>query len=283
VEVANTRPSLIRAKNDYLLTQIQLAKLIGLNPGPAAKPEFYCVGELTVSPRNIELKDAITLARARRPFLKVQRQTMLIDAEGITVEMAGYKPRLDGHAGVEMRNNRTSDNVSDVVSGWFFGFTGSWNIFDGFQTYGRVKQARARLEQAKINYDDSVRQVELEVQTAHANLQEARETIESQKKNVESALEALRLAQERFAAGAGTQLDVLDARTALTQARTTELQARSDYNRALAEFDRATATTTVYTEAFKDPLAKTEKGIFARAAESGLPPLPPKDDSAHGK
>ena len=54
------------------------------------------------------------------------------------------------------------------------GCSGQWNIFDGLQTYGKVKQARASLESAKVNYDDSVHQVELEVQQAYANLQTAR-------------------------------------------------------------------------------------------------------------
>src|SRR5262249_46006933 len=161
-------------------------------------------------------------------------------------------------AGLEARNDPASDDLGKTVTGWFYGVSGSWNIFDGFQTFGRVQQARARLEQSKINYDDSGRQVELEGQSAIANLQQARQTVESQRKNVEQALEAVRLAQERFAAGAGTQLEVLDARVALTQARTTEYQARSDYNRDIAELDRVTATQTKYSEAFKDPLVKVE-------------------------
>jgi outer membrane protein TolC len=123
-----------------------------------------------------------------------------------------------------------------------------------------------------VNYDDSVQQVELEVQTAFANLQTQRETIRSQQKNVEQALEALRLANERLAAGAGTQLEVLDARVALTSARTTELQARGDYNIALAEFDRATATDTRYHESFRDPLAKIEKLVLGDDAEDDAPP-----------
>jgi outer membrane protein TolC len=283
VEVANQQPVLIRARNDYLLAQVQLAKSLGLSPGVSGKPEFNCVGELTVSQRTMSLPDALKLAQARRPFLKVQRQAILIDCQQVTVEMAGYKPRVDAHGGYELRNRSSSTDLSDVANGWFFGVTGSWNIFDGFETYGRVKQARARLEQSKINYDDSVREVDLEVQTAYANLDQARQTIESQRKNVEEALEALRLAQERFSAGAGTQLEILDARVALTQARTTELQARSDFNRDLAEFDRATATTTVYHESFKDPMEKVEKGIYARLAETGLPKIPPTDADEPGK
>ena len=196
------------------------------------------------------------LGTERRPFLKVQRLPILIQKEQIKVALAGYKPRLDANGGYEVRNSSLSDKLDDTVDGWFFGFTGQWNIFDGLETYGSVKQARASLESAKINYDDSVHQVELEVQQAYANLRTARETIRSQQKNVEQALEAVRLATERLAAGAGTQLDVLNAQVQLTTARSTEIQARANYNTALAEFDRVTATDTVYAETFDDPLVR---------------------------
>jgi outer membrane protein TolC len=265
VALANVLPDLIRARNNYLLAEIALAKSLGLNPGPAGGPTFNAVGELQIPERRFALQAALELARARRPFLKVQRQLILQQTEQIKIALAGYKPTLNGNAGYEVLNSSLSDDLSDTVNGWFFGFTGQWNIFDGLATYGRVKQARAQLESAKINYDDSVQQVDLEVQTAYANLRTARETIKSQQKNVEQAVEALRLAQERFAAGAGTQLEILDARTALTQAASTELQSRGDYNTALAEFDRATATDTVYAEQFHDPLHKLERKILGDA------------------
>ncbi len=259
VELANVQPDLIRARNNYLLAEIALAKTLGLDPGPGGKPTFNVVGGLGIVDRPLGLQSSLELARARRPFLKVQRQQILQQTEQIKVALAGYKPRLDANAGYEIRNSRASEDLDKTVDGWFFGVTGQWNIFDGLATQGRVKQARAQLESARINYSDSVQKVDLEVQTAYANLQTARETIRSQQKNVEQANESLRLANERFSAGAGTQLEVLDARTALTKARSTELQSRGDYNTALAEFDRATATNTVYAESFRDPLEKLER------------------------
>ena len=265
VELANVQPDLIRARNNYLLAEIALAKTLGLDPGRAGKPTFHAVGTLEITERPLGLQSALELARARRPFLKVQRQQILQQTEQIKVALAGYKPRLDARGGYELRNSRLSEDLDKTVDGWFFGFTGTWNIFDGLATFGRVKQARASLESAKINYDDSVQKVDLEVQTAYANLQTARETIRSQQKNVEQANESLRLANERFAAGAGTQLEVLDARTALTKARSTELQSRGDYNTGLAEFDRATATDTIYAEPFRDPLEKLEKKVLPKA------------------
>src|SRR5204862_1626911 len=97
---------------------------------------------------------------------------------------------------------------------------------------------------------DDVRQVELEIQQAYSNLQQNRELIQSQEKNVEQAEEALRLAKARLDAGAGTQLDVLNAQVQLLTAQSTRLQALFGYNSSLSEFDRATGAQSSYTEMF---------------------------------
>ncbi len=254
VELANARPALIRARNNYRTSQLQLAKLVGVSwPTTGDLTPFPIKGTLAYDAQVIDLQESIRLAMERRALLKVQRQSILSEVEQITVALAGYQPTINGNAGYQIRN--VSGSLSDEVDGWFFGFSGNWNIFDGFATSGRVQQARARLEAARVNYEDSVRQVELEVQTSYSSLIEGRELIESQQKAVEQAREALRLARERFSAGAGTQLEVLDARVSLTQAQTTALQAVADYNSALAEFDRVTGSMTHYHDTFTDPLA----------------------------
>ena len=267
VEAANVKPGLIRAKSDYLIAQLQLAKAMALEPSDGGKPGFQCIGELRVSPRALELGDALSLAIARRSSLKAQRQQILIEKEKVVEALAGYKPRIEARGGYEVTAKDPAIGLNSAVHGYFFGITGSWKIFDSFETSGRVAQARARLQSATAGYDDALRTVELEVQRAYADMQQYRETVESQQKNVEQALEALRLAQERLSAGAGTQLEVLDARVALTRARTTEVQSRADYVRSLAEFDRATATETEYTESFNDPLADLEKRVLRKVAQ----------------
>jgi outer membrane protein len=280
VELANVVPVLIRARNDYLISQLNLAKTLGLDPGPAAKPTFEAVGELVVTPRTLDIVQALDLAKARRPFLKVQRQQIKIQVENIKIAQAGYLPRIDATGGYLFRNSRLTEDIESHVDGWFVGVTGSWDIFDGGATYGRTKQARAQMEAARINYADSVLQVELEVQQAYANVVAQAETIKSQQKNVEQALEALRLSNERLAAGAGTQLEVLDARVALTRARTTELVARGDYNKAVAELDRAIGIDTHYIDEFRDPLAKLEARVLGGKPLPRATPAPKKKAAA---
>ena len=256
VALANAQPALIQARNNYHIAQLQLAKTLGAETRdlPARQEPFNLIGELTIPPVYTDLAHGLQLARERRAFLKAQRQNILIDVEAITVAAAGYKPTVSANAGYTIENDRTKKSLTESVNGWFFGVTGSWAIFDGFETYGKVKEAKARLNEARVNYEDSVQQVDLEVQQSWANLQQAKETIASQQKNIEQANEAVRLARERLAAGAGTQLDVLNSTVALAQARTTELQARLSYNTALAEFERVTAANTKYNETFNDPL-----------------------------
>jgi outer membrane protein TolC len=258
VQLSNQIPVLIKAKNTYLISQLNISKTLGVpydtwHPG---KSSINAAGELSYHERVVNTDEAIRFAKEHRSSLKIQRQNILIQLQAIKVALAGYQPQISANAGWEFHNSVLSNQLDQVVNGWFFGATGNWAIFDGLQTYGNVKQARAQLETAKVAYEDGVLQVELEVQQALANLQEAKETIMSQTKNVEQALEALRLSQERLNAGAGTQLDVLNAQVQLTQARTNKLQALRDYDVALAELDRVTGANTVYLDSFQDPLVK---------------------------
>ena len=127
-----------------------------------------------------------------------------------------------------------SENIDAVRSGYVFGGTGTWAIWDWGATYGAVKQATAILRQSQITYDDAVRQVELEVQQADSNVKQSAELVKATEESVGQAEEALRLASARLSAGAGTQLEVLNSRVEVTQAQSNRLQALFNYNTALA-------------------------------------------------
>ena len=271
VALANQQPALITARNNYRIAQLQLAKTIGLDfdPRRGNKPPLKCVGELTYIPRDIPLPVAIELGKERRPFLKQQRANILVEVQNLHGAYANLQPSLSANGGYAFESSAFSTRLSEVATGWFFGITGTWAIFDGLETVGKVKQARAILSEAKITYDDAVRQVELEIQQAYSNLQQDRELYFSQSKNVDQAREALRLARARLGVGAGVQLDVLNAQVALTQAQSTRLSALFSYNADLAEFDRATATDTIYKDNFDDPMMRrNERTRFIKATES---------------
>src|SRR2546423_12583547 len=244
VALSNQIPQLITAQNNYRISQLQLAKTLGLdfNPKRGDQAPLEAVGELLYIPREMPITQAIAVAKENRPFIKQQKALVLSNNSQVGVARSGYYPQINASAGEEFRSSPLTDNIRAARSGYIFGATGTWAIWDWGATFGRVKQARAILEESKATLDDDVRQVELEVQQAYSNLIQGRELIQSTAKNVEQATEALRLATARLDAGAGTPLEGLDARTQLTTAQSLRLLALYTYNAALAEFDRATAT-----------------------------------------
>jgi outer membrane protein TolC len=250
----NQIPQLISAQNNYRIAQVTLAKTLGIPAGRqyVTDEPLPVVGSLDVTPIKYDLSDALVTARANRPSLKAQRSTILADVENVTVARAGYQPTFNANAGLEIEENPTSNNMRNTVNGWFFGVTGQWNVFDGGLTYGKVKAAKALLEESKVTYDDAVRQVELDVSTAVDNLRQGQETIVAAKKGVDVSLESLRLANERLAAGTGTQLDVLNAQTQLTTARSNYFTAEFQYISAVAQYQFSTATEIKYNNLFDE-------------------------------
>jgi outer membrane protein TolC len=258
VALANAMPPLIQAQNSYRISLYQLVKLLGMDypKGHPSEVPFNVVGSLGYNLQKINVDDSIRVAIARNPSLKAQRQTILQNAANVNVQIAGWFPSINTNGGYQFTNNSNSPNLTDTLQGWFFGLNGTWNIWDGGATYGKVAQAKAQLMQSKNNYDNGIRQVVLDVQQAISNLQEAQETIDSQTASVVQATEALRLARERLDAGAGTQLDVLNAQVQLLQAQTNVLQARYNYINAMSSYDLALSLDTQYVETFDDPLIR---------------------------
>ncbi len=257
----NQLPQLITAQNNLRISKLQLAKTLGLyfQPRRGENPPLEVVGEMPYIPRPISLADAIEMGKERRPFLKQARANVLNQLQQVRAAAGQWLPNITTTGGGEWVSSPTNSSWHDISKGWLAIVQGSLPIWDSGAIAGQVIQQRALLSETKITYDDDVRQVELEIQQAYSNLQQNQELVKSQEKNVELADEALRLAKARLDAGAGVQLDVLNAQTQLLTAQSTRLQALFGYNSSLAEFDRATGAQSTYQEMFADLAPRATK------------------------
>lgn len=241
VAVANERPVLIRARNAYRIAKNNLANFLGCNLPRQIWEDIplQLTDKLDVTPYNLDLPSAITEALVRRTELQSLRKGEQLREEDIVNARSGYKPSLQAFAGYSWQSPTLMEDLGESFSGWNVGGQLTWNLFDGLSTHGKILQATALRNKARADIDDTSRRIELEVRTAYSTFVEAREVLESQEKVQEEADEALRLARARAEAGTGTQLDVLDAQTSLTQARTTQVEAQHDYAVARARLERA--------------------------------------------
>src|SRR6266550_1986173 len=261
VQLGNQIPQLITAQNNLRISKLQLAKTLGLDfqRRRGENPPLEVLGEMPYFPRTIELANAIELGKQRRAFLKQARANVLNQLQQVRAAAGQWLPNITTTGGGEWVSSPTNSSWHDISKGWIATVQGSMPIWDSGAIAGQVIQQRALLSETKITYDDDVRQVELEIQTAYSNLQQNEELVKSQEKNVELADEALRLAKARLDAGAGVQLDVLNAQVQLLTAQSTRLQALFGYNSSLAEFDRATGAQSTYQEMFADLAPRATK------------------------
>lgn len=240
VAVANAKVPLITARNDYRLAIEALRLALGFttnSPEFARKvPNF--IGTLDFTPQNFDLEAAFNAARANRPDL--ERIAKLADsrAEAVTTARSNYYPNVAAFGGWTLRKGTTKD-FGDSNHGWLVGVQSQWDIFDGRATAGRVAQARSLLEQTRLTLTEAQLAIDVEVRRAHSQWQQATELAEASARVVEQATESVRLANARYNAGTGTQLDVLSAQVDLTTARNNQLQAYYGYNVAVAALRKA--------------------------------------------
>ncbi|HZZ59477.1 MAG TPA: TolC family protein [Opitutaceae bacterium] len=257
VSLANAQPDLITARNNYRLAVEQLRQSLGA-PAPlsgvSGMPDI--VGSLDYVPVSFDLDQALESARARRPEL-VSLHKHTAAGEAVVRQAAStYYPNVqlfgtyewEGEGGYVISPSSYAQfgfPVLSSVRGWLYGVQGSWSIFDGGQTRGKVHQAKAQLEQERLSEATEDLSIDVEVRQAYSNFQQARELVDASQQTVAQAAEALRLANERFHVGSATQLDVLTSQVALTQAKTNQVQANYNYLVAVAALRKAMGLSDV--------------------------------------
>lgn len=240
VAVANAKVPLITARNDHRLAIEALRQALGLTSGSTEplRTALAVNGQLEYRPMTFDLVAAFSAARANRPDLERLLRLTQAREESVAGARSARLPTVSAFGGWTLRKGPTN-SFGDSNNGWLAGVQSQWAIFDGRATAGRVAQAQSQLEQGKLAVSEAQLAVEVEVRRAFSQWQQAVELAEASQRVVEQASEAVRLANVRYSAGTGTQLDVLQAQVELTTARTNQIQAFYTYNVAVAALRKA--------------------------------------------
>src|SRR5947199_9276744 len=147
VQLYNQIPQLIAARNNYRISILQLAKILGLdfNPARGIAAPLRVSGDLTYIPRKIDLLAAIEEGKRNRPFLKQQRANVLNQIEQVHVAIGSWLPNVNANGGGEWLSSQFNSKFGDVSKGWLTTATGSWPIWDSGLAWGKSKQQRAIL------------------------------------------------------------------------------------------------------------------------------------------
>ncbi len=237
VEVSNVEADYITRKNDKHIKMTILLKTLGVSQESAVRLS----DELEFQKADPDLAESVRKAFNDRPEILEAELNVRLSREQLVEAWSGFLPSLDGtftHSRARP-NPRVSTDDSWGHS-WEAALVMRWALFDGLASVGRTQQAKAALRQAVIQLTDAEEQVLLEVKQALLSIEDAEEFVRSQDKNLERAREAVRLAEAGYAAGVQTEVEMLDARQALSESQARYYQAVYSYNVATLALERAT-------------------------------------------
>ncbi len=141
-----------------------------------------------------------------------------------------------GAMGVNYGSDKFSDmgKFNDYLFNSTIGIQLNMPIFNGALRVNQVREAKLNIEKSRNTIENVKLSIDFQVQTSRTSLKNAILQVQSQRRNMELANDVLDLAQKKYKAGVGSNLEV-------TQAQTDQLRAQTNYFSALLDVINAEA------------------------------------------
>jgi outer membrane protein TolC len=183
--------------------------------------------------------DLRAVAETALPSLEASREQINAAQFGVDAQRAQRRPSISASISGLLRN--PAEFVGRTVLG--AGLSLAQTLFSGGRISSQVAEARAQVEQTRFNLVGQRLQVANAIEGSLLTLDSSTKRLASADVAVLSAQEALRAAQLSYTAGAGTQLEVIDAQNALVAVQTDAVNARYAVASAQVQLAAATAVT----------------------------------------
>ena len=241
LELANARLELLRAKADLQSARVELEQVIGTKPNNG---QYLVTSDQKVDLSNLSksapvlpysLPQLLAIAPDHRPGLQ-QIEKLFSAAEASLKAVRGEKWPLLGATGSYDGYETDLENIPDQ---WQVTATLTWDIFSGFETEGKIAEARAKI----LELGASRRELELsiikDITNYHLRAVENYESIEIAGLATSLAQRNLELAEGRYQAGLGDMVEYNDAQLNYTSSRADLISIYFAYLTSIARLDQA--------------------------------------------
>lgn len=235
VQLANAQQELVSAQNNYDVAMSTLNNIIGL----PTNTTLSIHDQLKYTKYDLTLDDCTRYALANRADGAAAVYAVKQAEQGVKAAKAGNLPTVNAAAARTIGGEEPFRANHDSSNNWTAGMSASWDIFDNGVTAANTHAAEAAVTKAKEASAQTDEAIQLDVRTALLNLRAAERNIHTTEVAVTRAQEDYKIAQVRYSAGVGTNLDVMDAEEKLTSARTNYYTALYNYNTSKASLDKA--------------------------------------------
>ena len=155
----------------------------------------------------------------------------------------GYSTQSPDIAGLFKTNSGISDDGSIGPDKWYsfssFGLNLNIPLFSGLQRTYRVQQEKLKLRKIENAFKSLEKGIDLEIKQATINYQNSMEALKSQKQNMDLAENVARVTKIKYEQGVGSNLEVVDAESALKEAQVNYYNALFDASISKTDLDKA--------------------------------------------
>jgi outer membrane protein TolC len=167
----------------------------------------------------------------------------------------GYSTQSADIAGLFKTESAVASTNQYGPDKWYsyssFGLTLSVPIFSGLQRTYQVQQAKLELLKIENNFNSLKQSIDLSIQQNSVTYQNSLETLKSQDQNMDLAEKVARVTKIKYEQGVGSNIEVIDAESALREAQVNyynalydALIAKVDLDKAFAKIDPSKYATT---------------------------------------
>ncbi len=234
VELAQARQNQSRAENACRLACSQFAILLGLPDDQEIRLDEVAGMETYGG----SISQAVQSALSHRADLRQALQEKKAAQSGVQIARSGYLPN------VTLSLKKEWQKQESETGAWSAQMAVSFNLFDGDKTRAKIGQAQEESVKAGALSKQKEEQIMFETKEAYFNMQNARTAVEIASQVIAKAEEDYLIAQVRYQAGVGSNLDVIDANAALTAAKLNHVNARYDYSKYNVQLAQAMGVIT---------------------------------------
>ena len=233
VELQTQRQRLIAAENRFAIDKLMLARVIGL---PKSQ-QFELTDSVPYAPLDgITLEQALERAATTRPdYLAARAQVQAAELQRRSASSANI-PSLSANADYGAIG---SPGFGEAHGTYTLAVRLNVPIFQGTRVRADTLEADAALRQRQAELADLDGRIDLEVRAAFLNLRSSSDLVTVAQSSIELATQTLGQAQDRFAAGVATSLDVVQAQESVASANQAYIASLYSYNLAKVSLAQA--------------------------------------------
>lgn len=192
----------------------------------------------------LTLKEAVEIALKNNYNIKLSQNNSTIASNNVTLGNAGILPVVTGdfndnnsrQTTKQTRNDGTVNNIRNAKnSNNNYGVNLNWTIFDGFAMFANYDQLKQVDRLGVLQLQDTVQRTVASVIDTYYNMISQNEQVKALKGAIDISRTQLRIANDKFAVGRASRLEVLNAQVNLNtdtanlviqyqQYRTTKIQ-----------------------------------------------------------